>query len=83
MKNKPSTIGAFEAKTKLGQLLEWVVQGRSFVITKHDRPVARLVGYGDDKSARRADAVRSMRALRAGYRLGGVSVRELREEGRA
>lgn len=38
------TIGAYEAKTHLPRLLDEVAGGRSFVITKHGRPVARLVG---------------------------------------
>ena len=37
------TIGAFEAKTKLSELLERVSKGESFVITKHGQPVAKLV----------------------------------------
>lgn len=38
------TIGAYEAKTHLPRLLDEVAKGSSFVITKHGRPVARLVG---------------------------------------
>lgn len=82
MSPQPVSIGAFEAKTKLASLLERVGHGASFVITKHDRPVARLVGYDDNTAARRADAVAQMRALRARYRLKGASVRKLRDEGR-
>lgn len=37
------TIGAFEAKTKLSELLERVSKGESFMITKHGQPVAKLV----------------------------------------
>lgn len=83
MKTSPVWVGAFEAKTKLGNLLERVGHGTSFVITKHDKPVARLIGYDDDKAARRADVVAQMRALRASYRLGGISIRKLRDEGRS
>ena len=36
------TIGAFEAKTHLSDLLEKVGRGESFVITKHGKPVASL-----------------------------------------
>lgn len=38
------SIGAYEAKTHLPRLLDEVSQGKSFVITKHGRPIARLVG---------------------------------------
>jgi prevent-host-death family protein len=36
-------IGAFEAKNKLGQLLDLVEQGEEITITRHGREVARLV----------------------------------------
>ena len=39
---KPKEIGAFEAKTKLSELLEKVDRGEVFVITKRGRPVAEL-----------------------------------------
>lgn len=36
-------VGAFEAKNTLGSLLDRVEQGEEIVITRHGRPVARLV----------------------------------------
>ena len=36
-------VGAFEAKNKLGALLDRVEHGEEIVITRHGRPVARLV----------------------------------------
>jgi antitoxin (DNA-binding transcriptional repressor) of toxin-antitoxin stability system len=36
-------IGAFEAKNTLGTLLDLVESGEEVVITRHGRPVARLV----------------------------------------
>jgi len=83
MKPLPASIGAFEAKTKLGELLDRVSQGSSFTITKHDRPVARLVGFQEDLTDQRTKATASLRALRTRYSLGKVSARALREEGRA
>ncbi len=37
------SVGSFEAKTHLPQLLERVANGEEFTITKHGKPVARLV----------------------------------------
>ena len=37
------SIGAYEAKTHLPRLLDRVAQGESLTITRHGRPVARLV----------------------------------------
>ena len=36
-------VGAFEAKNKFGQLLDWVEQGEEITITRHGKEVARLV----------------------------------------
>jgi len=36
-------IGAFEAKNKLGMLLDRVECGEEIVITRHGKPIARLV----------------------------------------
>jgi prevent-host-death family protein len=49
-----ATVTAFEAKTRFGELLERVSRGEEVVITRHDKPVARLVPEG----AQRADEVR-------------------------
>jgi prevent-host-death family protein len=38
-----SEIGAFEAKNTLGTLLDRVERGEEIVITRHGKPVARLV----------------------------------------
>lgn len=36
-------VGAFEAKNTLGHLLDRVEQGEEIVITRHGKPVARMV----------------------------------------
>jgi len=41
-----ATITAFEAKPRFGELLERVAKGEEVVITRHDRPVARLIPEG-------------------------------------
>ena len=35
-------IGAFEAKSKLGQLLDWVEAGEEIIITRRGKAVARI-----------------------------------------
>lgn len=37
------TIGSYQAKTHLPQLLERVEHGEIFTITRHGKPIARLV----------------------------------------
>jgi prevent-host-death family protein len=76
-------VEASEAQAHLSQLLNDVEQGETIVITRHGRPLARLVA---DVTARRADAaaaVAEIKALRKGS--GRITVEELlsaRDEGR-
>lgn len=74
------TIGAFEAKTHLSALLDRVAAGEAVVITKHGRPVARLVSA--EANERAGDVVEKLKALRKGTTLGGLSWKELRDQGR-
>ena len=74
-------VGAFEAKNRLSELLRVAEAGRSVVITRHGRAVARLVPVGEggeDDVAALGAALRGLRAEVAGT----VDVRELVEEGR-
>lgn len=40
------SVTALEAKTRFGQLLERVAQGEEVIITRHEKPVARLIPEG-------------------------------------
>jgi prevent-host-death family protein len=53
-------VGAFEAKNKLGALLDLVERGEEVIITRHGRPVAKLVSakLGVDRAQARAAAER-------------------------
>ena len=51
-------IGAYEAKTHLPRLLDRVAQGESLTITRHGKPVARLVPVTDDRERAREAAAR-------------------------
>jgi prevent-host-death family protein len=50
------TMSAFEAKTRFGELLHRVERGEEIVITRHDKPIARVVREGtpDLESVRRS-----------------------------
>ena len=76
------TIGAFEAKTHLSSLLERVAAGEEVVITKHGKPVARLIGAEASNRERLDEVVATMRRLRKTTTLGGLSWKELRDQGR-
>jgi prevent-host-death family protein len=78
------TIKSFEAKTHLPRLLDRVAKGEEFTITKHGKPVARLVpATGVEAKPDMQQLVDEMRAFRKGNTLGeGISIRDLIEDGR-
>lgn len=76
------TIGSYEAKTHLPRLLDEVERGATFVITKHGRPVARLVGVRH-ASTSGLDLGDEFAQLRAKIPLDpGFSIRDALNEGR-
>jgi prevent-host-death family protein len=76
-------IGAFEAKNKLGTLLDWVENGEEVVITRRGKPVARLIpaAPGFDRAKAR-QAARNLLEASRGITLGGISIKGLINEGR-
>lgn len=58
------TVGASEAKTHLPRLLRRVMDGESVTITRHGRPVARLVPVEEDERSRAHEAARRIRESR-------------------
>ena len=68
------TIGSYEAKTRLPELLRQVAQGEQFTITRRGVPIARIVGVEDTVDDRRA-IIERMKAARA--QRPSVPVREL------
>jgi prevent-host-death family protein len=49
---EPEDIGAFDAKTRLSELLDNVEQGHVYRITKRGRPVAELRPLGTPRTIR-------------------------------
>jgi prevent-host-death family protein len=59
-----STVTALEAKTRFGELLDRVARGEEIVITRHDKPVARIIPEGRKSLDSVRRAVESMRTMR-------------------
>lgn len=77
-----TTVGAYEAKTNLSSLLERVAQGEKITITRHGAAVAMLVPIDPRRKRSVKEVIQEMKLLRKGRTLGGISIRELIEEGR-
>lgn len=77
------TVGAYDAKTHLSRLLDDVANGATIVITKHGKPIAKLVPYEDAQRQDRREAIAAMRTLAESVPAWDrVSYRELIEDGR-
>ena len=75
-------VGAYEAKTKLSELLERVSKGERFVITKHGVPVAILEAADIRKASDPEKVIEKIKNFRKGRLLGNITVKEMIEEGR-
>jgi prevent-host-death family protein len=77
------SIGAFEAKTHLSELLDRVKRGEKITITRHGTPAAMLVPITETGSKlTHQEVVEGMRALRKRVKSDSMSVREMVREGR-
>ena len=82
MKTKWQKVSAFEAKTKLSELLRETEQGGSFVIYRRGKEVARLVPpVKEEQDVDLKQVLASFREIRERIP-GKVSIRQLVEEGR-
>jgi len=82
MRGKQQKVNAFEAKTKLSELLRETEQGGSFIIYRRGKEVARLVPPGKEEQEVDLKQVLSyFRQIRERIP-GKVSIHELIEEGR-
>ncbi len=79
-------VGAFEAKNTLGALLDLVQQGEQVLITRHGKPVARLVPEAAvrDRSAAKAavERIREQNRMRTSDRISVDEWKSFIEEGR-
>jgi prevent-host-death family protein len=77
------SVGAYEAKTHLPQLLDRVARGEEIQITRNGRPIARLVPEPAEEIPDIRSVIAEIREFRKGRKLGDdITIRELIEEGR-
>jgi prevent-host-death family protein len=85
-----AAVTAFVAKTRFGELLDRVAAGEEIVITRHDKPVARIVREGAPKLEEVRRTVEALQSLqhriairgRGKARLSNREVRSAIDEGR-
>ncbi|MEI6450770.1 MAG: type II toxin-antitoxin system prevent-host-death family antitoxin [Actinomycetes bacterium] len=78
-----ATVGAYEAKTHLPELLRRVENGERITITRHGHAVAELVPAGCAAGRDVRAVVEEIKAFRKGHSLGAdLTIRQLIDEGR-
>ena len=77
-----SSVGVFEAKAKLSELIDRALAGKDVVITRHGRPVARIVAERAPGKKDVKAAIAEIRRFRKTLRTGRVDLRALIAEGR-
>lgn len=81
------TVGSFEAKTKLAELLDKVEAGETVTITRRGKAVAKLIPAAADEAerARRRALIEEIKRRRVGWDKGakpGSTIPELIKAGR-
>ncbi len=69
-------VGAYEAKSHFAELLKRTERGETILITRHGKPIARLVPVADATREELTQAIGRLKTLRRGR--GRISYDELR-----
>jgi len=75
-------VGAYEAKTRLAELLDKVAQGERVVITRHGVPVATLQAPDPGVRGNIESLVAEVRRFRKGRKIPWNVLKEMAGEGR-
>ena len=76
------TVGIYDAKSRLSELLEEVARGARITITKHGRPVAVISPADSDQILTREEAIEGLKQFRKEHSLGDLKIKDLINEGR-
>lgn len=78
-----TTFGVFDAKTRFSELIAGVEGGESVVITKHGKPVAKIIPYEEPRDRESIQrAIEGLKAFGRAHPRGDLSIRQLVDEGR-
>jgi prevent-host-death family protein len=76
------SIGTYELKTHLSDVLDAVEHGQTVVVTRHGKPIARIVPSGAAEREGVKAAVQSLLNFPRTRLPKGVTIRKLIDEGR-
>ena len=73
------TVAVFEAKSRLSEILAAVERGEEYTVTKHGKPIARIVPSGQLDATSMADARKLIARIKASRKNSNLTDDELRE----
>jgi prevent-host-death family protein len=73
------TVAVFEAKSRLSEILAAVERGEEYTVTKHGKPVARIIPSGQVDATWMADAKKLIARIKASRKNSNLTDDELRE----
>ncbi|CAN5289739.1 type II toxin-antitoxin system prevent-host-death family antitoxin [soil metagenome] len=76
------SVGSYDAKTHLSELLDRVARGETILITRYGTPVAKLAPAGPASDRNPGEVFQEILEFRKGRRLTAAEARELVKEGR-
>ena len=76
------TITVVDAKKRFSEVLRRAGAGERFVVTNHGHPIAQILPPAASTPEERKAAIERIKKLRKGQVLGGLSLKELRDEER-
>jgi prevent-host-death family protein len=76
------TVGIFETKTHLSEMLDEIQKGKDYIITKRGAPIAKLIPYSEGQKKSRREITRELRKIRERTSGEPFDIREAIEEGR-
>ena len=76
------TIGSYELKTHLSEVLDSVEHGQSVIVTRHGKPIARILPSEIAEREQVSQAVQSLLTFPRTRLPKGVTIRSLIEPGR-
>ncbi len=76
------TVGTYEMRTHFSELLDRAARGEVIRVSRHGVPVAQLGPIDDTAPSEAHQAIAGIKRLRQGLTLDGISLTDLRDEGR-
>ncbi len=77
-----SSVGVFQAKARLSELIDQVLKGSEVTITRHGNPVARLVPAKAEAEVDRSEAVAALRKFSKAIKVGRIDLKSIVAAGR-